>query len=66
MHDDVSGGQRENAGPDGNDGPGGTNGNTGSPSPREPETARPRRPGVIEAFVAAAVAFTAVARQLKH
>jgi hypothetical protein len=75
MHDDVSGGQRENAGPDGNDGPRGTNGNTGppsqregntgSPSQREPETARPRRPLVIAAFVAAAVAFTAVARQLK-
>jgi hypothetical protein len=64
MHDDVSGGEQlENAGPDGNDGPGGTNGNTGSPSQREPETARSRRPLVIAAFVAAAVAFTAVARQ---
>ena len=61
MHDDVSGGEQlENAGPDGNDGPGGTNGNTGSPSQRKPETARPRRPLVITAFVAAAVAFIAV------
>lgn len=61
MHDDVSGGEQlENAGPDGNDGPGGANRNTGSPSQREPETARPRRPLVIAAFVAAAVAFTAV------
>ena len=61
MHDDVSGGEQlEHAGPDGNDGPGGTNGNTGSPSKREPERARPRRPLVIAAFAAAAVAFTAV------
>ena len=60
MHDDVSGGEQlENAGLDGNDGPGGTNGNTGSPSKREPETAGPRRPLVIAAFAAAAVAFTA-------
>ena len=66
MHDDVSGGQRENAGPNENDRPDGTNGNTGPPSQREPETARPRRPLVIAAFVAAAVAFTAVARQLEH
>ena len=71
MHDDVSGGEQlEHARPDGNDGPGGTNGNTGSPSQRggntgspsqrEPETARPHRPLVIAAFVAGAVAFTAV------
>jgi S1-C subfamily serine protease len=61
MRDDASGGERPgDAGPDQNDGPGGTNGNTGSPSQREPETAGVRRPLVIAAFVAAAVAFTAV------
>jgi hypothetical protein len=52
MHDDVSGGERlENAGPDGNDGPDSTNGNTGSPSQREPQTARPRRPLVTVQLV---------------